>query len=422
MKTHNSFEERFEFTGKLKTFSLVAIVIGVLALAFGFIFGGGEHIQRTYSNLLLMSYYFVCVCIGGVFFSAYQYVSQSGWSAALLRVPQALGRVLPFASLILLIVVTAGLFHTHEIVGEDGKKEMVPYLYAHWAAHGLTTAGSENFDAVIAGKSAFLSIPSFYALVVLLLGSYSFLGWSIAKNSADEDTTGNMVNYKKNFKLSVIFLVVFGFTFPLLAFGVIMSLEAHWFSTMFGWYNLAAAHVMGVAMIALIIIYVRKKGYMNWLSENHLHDLGKIIFGFSIFWTYVWFGQFFLTWYANIPEESAYFYIRWEPEFKWWFWVNIVLNFLAPLLMLMSRDAKRLETRMKWTCVVLICGHWLDYYLMVMPGTVGPKGAGFGVEEIGLFLGYAGMFTYLVFTQLSKFTSLIPKKHPFLEESLHHHI
>ncbi|RYU87329.1 quinol:cytochrome C oxidoreductase [Mucilaginibacter terrigena] len=422
MKTHNSFEERFEFTGKLKTFSLVAIVIGVLAIAFGFVFEGGEHIQRTYSNLLLMSYYFVCICIGGVFFSAYQYVSQSGWSAALLRVPQALAKVLPFASLILLIVVTAGLFQTHEIVGEDGKKELVPYLYAHWAAHGLTIMGSENYDAIIAGKSAFLSIPSFYALLIVLLGSYSFLGWSIAKNSNDEDTTGNMVNYKKNFKLSVIFLVLFGFTFPLFAFGVIMSLEAHWFSTMFGWYNLAAAHVMGVAMIALIIIYVRKKGYMGWLAVDHLHDLGKIIFGFSIFWTYVWFGQFFLTWYANIPEESAYFYIRWEPEFKWWFWVNITLNFLAPLLMLMSRDAKRLEVRMKWTCIVLIVGHWLDYYLMIMPGTVGPKGAGFGVEEIGVFVGFAGTFTYLVFTQLSKFTSLIPKKHPFLEESLHHHI
>jgi hypothetical protein len=167
------------------------------------------------------------------------------------------------------------------------------------------------------------------------------------------------------------FLVIFGFTFPIFAFGVIMSLEAHWFSTMFGWYNLAAMHVSGLAVIALVIYTCRKKAYMSWLHIDHLHSMGKLIFGFSIFWTYVWFAQFFLTWYANIPEESVYFYIRWEPEYKPWFWLNIVINFVAPLLMLMSRDAKRVTSRMMWACILLIAGHWLDYYIMIMPGTVG---------------------------------------------------
>jgi len=422
MKTHNSFEERFEFAGNARTWSLVAIVIGVLAIAFGFIFKGGEHAQRTYSNLLLMSYYFVCVCTAGVFFCAYQYVAQAGWSASFIRVPQSLAKVLPIASIVLLIVVTAGLLNKHEIVEENGKKEIVPYLYAHWATHGLTTPGSENYDAIIAGKSPFLTVPFFYGMLVILLGAYSYLGLRLAKCSEEEDTLGGMSNYDKSFKLSCIFLVIFGFTFPIFAFGTIMSLEAHWFSTMFGWYNLAAMHVSGLAIIALLLIFLQKKGYMSWTSENHLHSLGKLIFGFSIFWTYVWFAQFFLTWYANIPEESVYFYKRWEPEFKWWFWLNIVLNFLAPLLLLMSRDAKRLTNRMMWTCIVLIGGHWLDYYLMIMPGTVGAEGRGFGVEEIGIFIGFAGLFTFLVLNALSKFESIIPKKHPFLEESLHHHI
>jgi hypothetical protein len=419
MKTHNSFEERFEFNGTAKTLSLIFIVIGVIAIALGFILGG-EHVQRTYSNLLLMSYYFVCVCTAGVFFCAYQYVAQAGWSASFIRIPQAFARVLPIASLILIVIVTFGLFTTHKVV-EHGKEEVVPYLYAHWATHGLTIPGSENFDPIIFGKKAFLNIPFFYGMLVILLGAYSYFGWAMAKASVDEDTEGGMRNYDKSFKLACTFLVIFGFTFPIFAFGVIMSLEAHWFSTMFGWYNLAAMHVSGLAIIALVMIYLQKKGYMQWLHIDHLHSMGKLIFGFSIFWTYVWFAQFFLTWYANMPEESVYFYRRWEPEYKFWFWLNIVMNFVAPLLLLMSRDAKRVMNRMMWTCILLIAGHWLDYYIMIMPGTVGEH-RGFGVEEIGSFLAFSGLFTFFTLTALSKFNSLVPKKHPFLEESLHHHI
>lgn len=419
MKTHNSFEEKFEFTGNAKIFSLAAIVIGVVCIAAGFIFGG-EHVQRTYSNLLLMSYYFVCICTCGVFFCAYNYVAQAGWSAGLIRIPQAMAKLLPIASVLLIIVVTAGLFNTHE-VEEHGKKEIVPYLYAHWATHGLTTVGSENFDPIIFGKRAFLNTGFFYATLIVFLSAYSFFGYKLAKFSEEEDVVGGMSNYDKSFKYACIFLVVFGFTFPIFAFGVIMSLEAHWFSTMFGWYNLAAMHVSGLAIIALLLIFMQKKGYMSWTSTNHLHSLGKLIFGFSIFWTYVWFSQFFLIWYANMPEESVYFYIRWEDGYKSLFWLNIIVNFLAPLLLLMSRDAKRMTDRMMWTCLILIAGHWLDYYMMIMPGTV-KQDWGFSFEEIGIFVGFAGLFTFLVLNSLSKVSSLVPKKHPFLEESLHHHI
>src|SRR5690606_2129601 len=111
-------------------------------------------------------------------------------------------------------------------------------------------------------------------------------------------------------------------------------LEAHWFSTMFGWYNFAAMWVSALCVITLIIIYLKKNGYMSWVNENHLHDMGKLIFGFSIFWAYVWFSQFMLIYYANIPEETVYFYKRWEPEYKFWFWLNVVINFVAPKLVL----------------------------------------------------------------------------------------
>ncbi|MDP9046648.1 MAG: quinol:cytochrome C oxidoreductase, partial [Bacteroidota bacterium] len=260
---------------------------------------------------------------------------------------------------------------------------------------------------------------------VLYLGCYSLLGWLLVKYSNNEDDLGGMFNYKKSFKVSVIFLVIFGFTVPLFAFDTIMSLEAHWFSTMFGWYNFAALWVSGMAVITLTLIYLRQGGYIQWVTADHLHNMGQLLFGFSIFWTYLWFGQFLLTWYANIPEEAAYFYRRWEPEFKFWFWLNIVINFAAPLLVLMSRESKRMVKVLKVACIILILGHWLDYWQMIMPGTVGPLSHWYteiGIIEATVFVGFAGMFIFFMLNALSKFKSLAPKRHPLLEESLHHHI
>ena len=419
MKTHNSFDEQFEFAGKAKTWSLIAIVVGVLAIAFGFI---TDHGERTFANLLLMGYYFTCVCLAGAVFCAIQYAAQAGWSASLLRVPQAFIKVLPIAATLLIAIIVAGLSLTHHTHNEEGKDVVVPYLYKLWAAKGLTTAGSENYDAIIAGKSGYLNIPFFLFRLVAFLGSYTLLGLLLVKYSKNEDEIGGMINYNKSFKIACTFLAIFGFTVPLFAFDAIMSLDAHWFSTMFGWYNFAALWVSGLSIITLVTIYLRNQGYFSWITTDHLHNMGQLIFGFSIFWTYLWFAQFLLTYYANIPEESVYFYKRWEPEFKPWFWLNIVINFATPLLVIMSRDSKRAVPVLRTMCIILVFGHWLDYYIMIMPGTVGSEGRGLGVEEIGIFIGFAGLFVFLVFNALSKFKSLEPKNHPFLEESLHHHI
>ena len=199
-----------------------------------------------------------------------------------------------------------------------------------------------------------------------------------------------------------------------------MSLEAHWFSTMFGWYNFSAMWVTGLASIAIFVILLKKAGYMSWINDNHIHDLGKFIFAFSIFWTYLWFCQFLLIYYANIPEETVYFYKRFEPQFLPLFWLNLAVNFLAPLLILMSRDAKRKVNLLLGVSILLILGHWLDYYMMVMPGTLA-EAAGFGIIELGVFLGFIGLFTFTTLTSLSKH-ALVPKNHPFLEESLNHQI
>jgi len=425
MKTHNNFDQKFEFAGNAKTYSLIAIVIGLICAVLGFVINHGAYAELTFSNLLLMAYYFVCVCMAGVFFCAIQYVAQAGWSASLIRVPQAFGKVLPVAGIILVAIIAAGLYFQHPIINEEGKQVMAPYLYKVWAIKDVAVKGSENYDAEVAGKAGYLNMPFFFTRIVVFLVLYSFFAWLLNKYSTTEDELGGVSGYRKSFNAAAIFLAVFGFTFPVLSFDVIMSLEAKWFSTMFGWYNFAAMWVSGLAAITLVIILLRQKGYFSWVSENHLHSLGQLIFGFSIFWTYTWFAQFLLTYYANIPEEAVYFYKRWEPEFKPWFWINIVMNFALPILFLMARDYKRNVSRLKFVCILVLVGHWLDYFMMIMPGTVGPRSNWYteiGLMEPGIAIGFVGLFTYLVLNALSKFNALVPKKHPLLDESLHHHI
>ena len=395
-------------------------MIGVVVVIAGFLTNG----ERTFANLLLMGYYMTGACLAASVFCAIQYVAQAGWSASIIRIPHAFIRMLPVCAIILLVIIAAGISLKHSTVIEE-HTVVAPYLYKLWATVDLKDPKSPLYDAVIVGKSGFLNIGFFFIRLIIFLGAYSFLASLLVKYSRNEDEIGGMSNYKKSFNVACAFLAVFGFTSPIYSFDAIMSLEAHWFSTMFGWYNFAAMWVSGIAIMTLVIILMRQKGYLQWVTENHIHNLAMFMFGFSIFWTYLWFAQFLLQYYANIPEEVAYFYRRWEPQFKPWFWLNIVINFLTPFLVLMSRDSKRYAKVVKIACIILIVGHWLDYFMMIMPGAVGPQSswlAEIGWIEIGVFIGFAGLFTFMIMTAISRITSFVPKNHPFLQESLHHHI
>jgi hypothetical protein len=418
--TTPDFDEQFIFKGKTKAWCLVMIGIGIAGIGYGFLSGSAE---RTFANLLLMGYYLVTVCMFGVCFCAIEYVSQSGWSVSILRIPQVFVKILPIAALLLLVIIGAGVFITHPGKNEEGTVTVLPYLYKLWALKGVTTPGHVNYNAAIAGKDSYLNLPLFFVRLAGFLTFYCIAGRLLVKYSSLEDGAGGLAYYKKSFRLSCLFLVVFGFTVPLFVFDTIMSLEAHWFSTLFGWYNLSGFLVTGFAVTALTVIYLQQSGYLPWVTKKHLHTLGVLIFGFSIFWAYLWFDQFFLIYYADLPEESVYYYKRWEPEFKFWFWLNITINFCVPLFALMSRDAKLKVKVMKITCILLILGHWLDYWLMIMPGTTEPQAHWYteiGAIEATIFIGFSGLFIYLVLRSLSKLKVLTPKNHPFLQESLHH--
>ncbi|MGZ4001042.1 MAG: quinol:cytochrome C oxidoreductase, partial [Mucilaginibacter sp.] len=207
MKTHTSFDGQYQFTGKVKTWSLIAIVLGVITVLAGFL---TDQKQETFTNLLMMGYYFTCVCAAGVMFCAIQYAAQAGWSASILRIPQAFGKVLPIAALILIIIVVAGLYTTHSVVDETGKSHIEPYLYARWATHDLHVKDSGIYDSVIVGKEGFLNIPFFLARMIGLLGIYSIFGWLLHKYSTNEDELGGMKFYNKSTAISAVFLVLFG--------------------------------------------------------------------------------------------------------------------------------------------------------------------------------------------------------------------
>jgi hypothetical protein len=225
--------------------------------------------------------------------------------------------------------------------------------------------------------------------------------------------------WKLSRRNSAIFIVFFAVTSSTMAWDWIMSIDTHWFSTLFGWYTFAGMFVTAITVITLIAIYLKMNGYLPELNQNHLQDLAKFMFAFSIFWTYLWFSQYMLIWYSNIPEEVTYYMVRFE-EYRGPFLTALVLNFLFPVLVMMSRDSKRNMYFIITGGIGILIGHWLDHFVMIMPGSVNTEWS-IGLIDLGIFLGYMGLFIWVVFSALSK-AALVPKNHPMLYESKIHHI
>jgi hypothetical protein len=392
----------YEFSSTNKKISFALMAVGVLALVYAFLM----HIpgQRIWANVLVNSYYFLGVSLIGTFFVALQYVAQAGWSAGLKRVPEAMGQFVPFAGVLVLL---AAIGSSHSLEWN--------HLY-HWMDPQLHDPTSDHYDSIIAGKSAYLNEGFFYIRLFLYIAIWAGFTLLFRNISLKEDQEGGLVSYKKSITFGAIFIVLYAVTGSTSAWDLMMSIDTHWFSTLFGWYNFATFWVAGLSMIALLIIHLKKHGHFTHVNENHIHDLGKFMFAFSIFWTYLWFSQFMLIWYADIPEEVTYYMDRFS-NYAVPFLSLLVINFIFPILLLMSRDAKRNFKFIRLGAVVIIFGHWLDVFIMVMPGAVK---ADWGLE-FGMLAGFLGAFMYVVLNALSK-APLVPKNHPFLEEAEHHHV
>jgi hypothetical protein len=356
---------------------------------------------RIWSNLLINSWFFFLISIIGTFFVAVNYLAEAGWSASIKRIPEAMGAYLPVA----LVTLLATIFF--------GAKE----LY-HWMHEGVTNPDSPHYDSIIAGKSAFLNSGFLYGGTLVILCLFILFTYLIRKNSKLEDEVGGLKHFNKSFRISAAFTFIFAFAFSILTWLLVMSVDVHWFSTIYSVYNFATGFVSGIAVITLLVLFLKSQGYLNFVNAEHLHDLGKYMFAFSIFWTYIWLAQYLLIWYANIPEEVTYYIARFEGPYSFQFWLNIAMCFFFPFLWFMTRGNKRNATPLTIGAIVILIGHWSDVYVLITPGVL-KESVHFGLLEIGMPMLFAGIYIFMVLSALGK-ANLFPKNHPYLKESILH--
>lgn len=368
-----------------------------------------EHVFHQLSNkpwaaLYVACIFFMLLSLGTLAFYAIQQVAQAGWSPVLFRVMQGITAYLPVGSIIFFVIlILCGLHANH--------------LFA-WLVEGVTTKGHENYDKIIDGKSGYLNFPFWIVRAAIFLAGWNAYRYFSRKNCLAQDESHDNSFYKKNFNISAGFLVFFIVSESIMSWDWIMSIDPHWSSTLFGWYVFASFFVSGITMIAVVTIYLKSKGYLENVNTSHIHDLAKFMFGISIFWTYLWFSQFMLIWYANIPEEITYFVMRIQ-VYNLPFFGAVVMNFLFPVLILINTDFKRITWILVMASIVILVGHYVDFFNMIMPGTVG--GSWFiGVSEIASVLFFLGLFIFVVFSALTK-APLLPKRNPYIEESKHFH-
>ena len=370
---------------------------------------GYSWVTRVKMVLWHNNVYFIGISVIGLFFYAIQFVSWAGCSPLLKRIFLAQAAFVPVAGVMMIVYY---LLFNHDIF--------------HWAHDGVMTPGSDNYDAIIAGKSWYLTFGFVLARMVIYIAGWVGFWYFLRKQAKLQDETGDLLHHNRAINISAGFIVFFGVSSSMCAWDWIMSIDTHWFSTMFGWYVFASWFVSGLAVITYITIELKNAGYLEKVNENHIHDLGKFVFAFSIFWTYIWFAQFILYWYSNIPEEIVWFNERMffnRGTYAPMFIINLLINFIFPFFFLMTRDAKRQMVWLKIACVVIVIGHWFDTYLMVMPGVLKEHGGlNFGTFflELGVALVYISGFGLVVLTSLSKLP-LISKNDPMLEESIHFH-
>jgi hypothetical protein len=403
-------KQQFEVTPGYKKWSMGLMGAGAVVLVLGFVFLGlssDEHNQtRFWAVLLQNSVFFLLICNASMFFICITTLAMGGWQVAFRRVPEAISTLVPvFAILAFLVFLGIVFGHQHHIY--------------HWLDKEHVEA-----DKILKGKSAFLNPTFFFAWTTITLLVWTFVGRKMRQLSDRTDEPMSLGEAKpfvhSNTVWASTFIVFFGLTVgSTIPWLWLMSIDAHWYSTMYSWYTFASTFVSGMSLVALFVIYLKNNEYLEYTTDEQLHDLGKFMFAFSIFWTYLWFSQFMLIWYANIPEETVYFKPRMQGPYQGIFFLNLIVNFLLPFLLLMRRGSKRNYTTMTFVAVIIIVGHWVDFYQMVMPGPLGEHYS-LGWFEFGILALYAGLIMHFVGRGLSS-KPLVPRYHPFLKESIIHH-
>ena len=433
---------QFVFKNTLKTFLLSFMALGVICMGITWFVDDHSH-TRFWTNLLHNSVFFTGMSLMATFFIAVCITAYAGWHVQFKRVWEAFGSFIYIGIGLMVFIGLAVYFDLN-------------HLY-HWAD---TEGIIRDNDKVLIGKSGFLNKNWYLFGTIIIGGTWIFFYNRLRALSLAEDTQGAGENFAMHRRMrwyAGFFLPIVGFTSAAMIWQWIMSLDAHWYSTMFAWYSAASWFVAMIALTILILLYLKANGYYDNVTQEHIHDIGKFLFAFSIFWTYLWFSQYMLIWYANVGEETIYFKERMD-KYPVLFYGNLVVNFVLPFFILLRNDTKRKFGSVGFVAGLVLLGHWWDYFLMVKPGALitashhGDHGhadgqahdaaghahdaAGHGAEhasefmagftipgllEVGTFLGFLALFLYVAFNSLSK-ASMVPENDPYLGESLHHHV
>lgn len=367
-----------------------------------------EAVEHQVHNRPLAAIHFMAVFAFGVscaamFFLGIQHASHAGWSVIVTRVMEAIGSYAPVGGIILIIIMILNVTHAGHLF--------------HWMDPEVTKFGGSKFDAILFEKSKFLNLPFYVIRNIIYVAGASFFAWKLRNQSRRVDETKSPREYQMLYRWAVGYIAFFGFASACWAWDWLMSIDSHWYSTMYIWYSMVSCLSTAIAVIILISTYLKKKGFLPQFNDNHLHDLGVFLFATSMLWTYTWFAQFMLYWYANVPEEVNYFFGRFA-NYKGLFLPMLIPNFLLPLLVMVSSSIKRNFTVVRVMACIVIFGHIWDYFMMVYPGTVGPyyQAPEVLLLVVGAILFIVGLFVLTVMTTLSRL-KLIPTGNPFLKES-----
>ncbi len=382
--------ERFNFTRGLRIFVFVLILIGIVSLSYAVL--NGYPLKRILVAIFVNNFYFLSISFAGTFFIAVQYLAGTSWYVCFKRVPEAISSYFPVAGLVILALCI-----------DPGR--IYPWVH------------SAELSVKFPNKFLYLEPGFFTFRTVIYILPWAILSSLIKKISLRLDTSGDVKLLKHGVLYSSAFVVFSAITTSTSSWDWLMSIEPHWYSALFGWYNFAGMFLSGVASMTILVSFLKVRGYLSLLNENHLNDLGKYVFSLSIFWAYLWYSQFFIIWYGNIPEEVSYFFKR-AHDYEVIFYGNIIANFGIPFFLLLSKKSRQRVVYLIVASLAILVGRWFDLYLMVAPGISEAKSIP-DIFEIGMFVGFLGVFMLVVFRFLSS-NNLIPSGHPYFKESLNH--
>lgn len=345
--------ENYVFSGRAKAVTGGLMLLGLICLVWTYFIGShADYHMRFWTNFLHNATFFLGIAFMAGFTLAAFTTAYAGWFVQFKRVWESYSMWL-LPSLFLMGVIIVGIWaHSH-------------HLY-HWNDAGVVAE-----DEILTHKSAFLNKYWYSIGTIVFVGVWYFFISKMYKLSTREDAAaaGDYSAHRSYKKYAAIFLPIAGFTSAALIWQWIMSLDSHWYSTMFAWYATASWFCAMMSLTIMMLIYLKSRGYFPRVTQEHFHDLGKYLFAISIFWTYLWFSQYMLIWYGNVGEETIYFRERLD-NYRVLFYANLVINFLLPFLVLMRNDTKRKAGTLFFICVFVFFGHWLDFFLMIKPAAL----------------------------------------------------